>query len=191
MVSIVEKVKRISYYDLMQEIINLVTSEGVVIGQIEKLEAHVKGLLHEAFSIFIFNADGELLLQRRAFEKYHSGGLWTNTCCSHPRSGEDLDLAIHRRMVEEMGFDIPEIKRVYSFVYNVPLDKGLIEHEYDHVLVGQYAGEIIQPNPEEVCDYKWIGLKDLKKDAEENPENYTEWIKIILKDEKFLSALSW
>lgn len=175
----------------MQEIINLVDTEGQIVGNIEKLEAHKKGLLHEAFSVFIFNDNKELLLQRRAIEKYHSGGLWTNTCCSHPRSGEDLSTAVHRRMIEEMGFDIPEIKRVYAFIYNVPLDHGLIEHEYDHVLVGQYSGEKINPNPDEVCDHKWVSLEELKKDAEANPQGYTEWIKIILKDEKFLKALDW
>jgi isopentenyl-diphosphate delta-isomerase len=173
----------------MQEIINLVNTNGEVIGAIEKLEAHEKGLLHEAFSIFIFNTDKELLLQRRAVEKYHSGGLWTNTCCSHPRAGEDLQKAVHRRMIEEMGFDVEYLKKVYSFIYNVSLDKGLIEHEYDHVLVGEYSEEIIQPNPEEVCEYKWVSVDWLKRDADENPTNYTEWIKIILKDEKFLTAL--
>ena len=173
----------------MQEMIHLVDTEGKVTGAIEKLEAHQKGLLHEAFSIFVFNDKKELLLQRRAIEKYHSGGLWTNTCCSHPRSGEDLYTAVHRRMIEEMGFDIPEIKRVYAFIYNVPLDKGLTEHEYDHVFVGQYSGEIISPNSEEVCDYKWISIDELKNDAELHLENYTEWIKIILKDENFMKHL--
>ncbi len=173
----------------MQEMINLVDIQGKVTGTIEKLEAHQKGLLHEAFSIFIFNSKKELLLQRRAIEKYHSGGLWTNTCCSHPRSGEDLYTAVHRRMIEEMGFDIPDIKRVYAFIYNVPLDKGLTEHEYDHVLVGKYTHEIINPNPEEVCHYKWISMDELKKDAEINPEKYTEWIRIILEDENFLKHL--
>jgi isopentenyl-diphosphate delta-isomerase len=174
----------------MQEIINLVNTEGEVVGNIEKLEAHEKGLLHEAFSIFIFNKNKELLLQCRALTKYHSGGLWTNTCCSHPRAGENLNIAVHRRMVEEIGFDIPEIKKVYSFIYNVPLDKGLIEHEYDHVLVGEYTDEVIKPNPEEVCDYKWVSMEWLKKDVEINPQNYTEWIKIIVKDKNFLKALS-
>ncbi len=174
----------------MQEIINLVNTEGEIIGSIEKLEAHEKGLLHEAFSIFIFNKNKELLLQRRALTKYHSGGLWTNTCCSHPRKGEDLDMAIHRRMIEEMGFDISSLRKVYSFIYNVALDKGLIEHEYDHVLVGDYINEIIKPNPEEVCDYKWVSIEWLKKNSETNPQNYTEWIKIIIKDENFLKALS-
>jgi isopentenyl-diphosphate delta-isomerase len=173
----------------MQEIINLVNPEGEVIGSIEKLEAHEKGLLHEAFSIFIFNKNKEILLQKRASTKYHSGNLWTNTCCSHPRAGEDLNIAVHRRMVEEMGFDIEDIKKVYNFIYNVSLDKGLIEHEYDHVMVGEYNDEIINPNPEEVCDYKWVSMDSLKKDVEINPQNYTEWIKIIVKDEIFLSYL--
>jgi len=173
----------------MQEIINLVNPEGEVIGSIEKLEAHEKGLLHEAFSIFIFNKNKELLIQKRALTKYHSGGLWTNTCCSHPRAGEDLNIATQRRMVEEMGFDIEDIKKVYDFIYSVTLDKSLVEHEYDHVLVGKYTDEIINPNPEEVCDYKWVSMESLKKDVEINPQNYTEWIKIIVKDEVFLSYL--
>jgi isopentenyl-diphosphate delta-isomerase len=175
----------------MQEMINLVNPEGQVIGSIEKLQAHEKGLLHEAFSIFIFNTNKELLLQRRALDKYHSGGLWTNTCCSHPNHGEDLCTAVHRRMVEEMGFDITDIRRVYAFIYNARLDKGLVEHEYDHVLMGQYSGEVIQPNPAEVCEYRWVSFHDLKRDVEEYPEKYTEWIKIILKDKQFLSALNW
>jgi isopentenyl-diphosphate delta-isomerase len=173
----------------MQEIINLVNTEGHVVGNIEKLEAHEKGLLHEAFSVFIFNKDKELLLQKRALNKYHSGGLWTNTCCSHPRAGEDLQTAVHRRMIEEMGFDILEIKKVYSFIYKVPLDKGLIEHEYDHVLVGEYDNETIKPNPEEVCDYKWLSIESLKNDVGINPSKYTEWIKIIIKDKQLTQHL--
>lgn len=174
----------------MQEIINLVNTDGMRVGKIEKLEAHQKGLLHEAFSIFIFNKNKELLLQRRALDKYHSGGLWTNTCCSHPRFDEDLNFAVHRRMIEEMGFDISNIKKVYSFIYNVSLDRELREHEYDHVLVGEYVDEIIDPNPDEVCDYKWVNIGWLTQDVEENPQNYTEWLKIILKDDVFLSILN-
>jgi isopentenyl-diphosphate Delta-isomerase len=167
----------------MQNTINLVNTEGEVIGEIEKLEAHEKGLLHEAFSIFIFNSSGDLLLQKRAMDKYHSGGLWTNTCCSHPAFGEDLNSAIHRRMVEEMGFDIQDMREVYAFIYNVKLGNGLTEHEYDHVFVGKYNNEIINPNPDEVCDYKWVCMDWLKKDLVSNPENYTEWLKIIFKDD--------
>lgn len=174
----------------MQEIINLVNIEGEVVGSIEKLEAHQKGLLHEAFSIFIFNKNKELLLQRRALEKYHSGGLWTNTCCSHTRVNEDLNIAIHRRMVEEMGFDILNIKKIYSFIYKVALEKNLIEHEYDHVLVGEYTDEVINPNPDEVCDYKWVSIEWLMQDVILNPRDYTEWLKIILNDDVFLSILN-
>jgi isopentenyl-diphosphate delta-isomerase len=173
----------------MEEIINLVNTDGEIIRNIEKLEAHEKGLLHEAFSVFIFNKNKELLLQRRALEKYHSGGLWTNTCCSHPRAGESLNNAVHRRMVEEMGFDILNIKKVYSFIYKVSLDQGLIEHEYDHVLVGEYGDELINPNIEEVCDYKWVSMGWLIKDVKINPQSYTEWIKIIVKDENFINVL--
>ncbi len=173
----------------MQNTISLVNTEGRVIGEIEKLEAHEKGLLHKAFSIFIFNQEGDLLLQKRDVEKYHSGGLWTNTCCSHPRFNEDLNLAIHKRLIEEMGFDIKDLKEVYSFIYNVKLTNGLTEHEYDHVFVGKYNNEIINPNADEVCDYKWVSMDWLKQDIISNPEDYTEWLKIILKDDNFLSYL--
>lgn len=167
----------------MSDMINLVNTSGERFGPIEKLEAHEKGLLHEAFSIFIFNKKHELLLQRRALEKYHSGGLWTNTCCSHARVGEDIDDAIHRRLVEEMSFDT-DMHQIGNFIYKVDLDHGLIEHEYDYLFIGNIDDNIeIKPNPEEVCEYKWMSLEDLKKDVIENPNKYTEWIKIILRDE--------
>ena len=174
----------------MQEIINLVNIDGQVIGGVEKLEAHEKGLLHEAFSIFVFNKNKELLLQKRALSKYHSGGLWTNTCCSHPRFGEDLNTAVHRRMIEEMGFDISDIRKTYDFIYKVSLDKGLTEHEYDHVFLAIYTDEIIKPNPEEVCDYKWVSEDWLKKDLKINPQIYTEWLKIIIKDKTLFHSIS-
>ncbi|MEN9614067.1 MAG: hypothetical protein RLZZ347_374 [Candidatus Parcubacteria bacterium] len=169
--------------------INLVDSTGKRIGRIEKLEAHKVGKLHEAFSIFVVNSKGETLLQRRALHKYHSGGLWTNTCCSHPRVGEKIEEAVHRRLQEEMGFDC-ELKELYAFEYRAEgLANGLIEHEYDHVFVGRSEAKDLKINPEEAHEYKWISFVDLKKDARAHPEKYTAWLLIILEEgrvEKFV-----
>lgn len=164
--------------------INLVNEIGVRIGSIEKLEAHIKGKLHEAFSIFIFNKKQELLLQKRALTKYHSGGLWTNTCCSHPKAGEKLEIAVHRRIKEEMGFD-SSMKEMYTFTYKVKIETGnLIENEFDHVFIGYVDAITIKPNSEEVDAYKWIQIEDLKKEVDLKPEQYTEWLKIILNSGK-------
>lgn len=163
--------------------INLVNIQGERIGSIEKMEAHIKGLLHEAFSIFIFNSKNELLLQQRAKEKYHSGGLWSNTVCSHPNFGENLDKAVKRRLKEEMGFSVP-LKQIFSFIYRSDYENGLSEHEFDYVFIGYFDGKPII-NPEEVMDYKWITITDLKKEVKKNPENYTTWIRKILKNNKF------
>jgi len=148
------------------------------LGLMEKMEAHEKGLLHRAFSVFTFNDKGELLLQRRAFSKYHSGGLWSNTCCSHPRSGETAIDAAHRRLQEEMGFDC-ELTKVFDFIYKKELDQGLTEHELDHVFIGTYNGET-KINPDEVHEVKSIPLDELSTDIVEHPEHYTEWFKICL-----------
>ena len=150
------------------------------IGEMEKLKAHVEAKLHRAFSVFIFNSKGELLLQQRALDKYHSPGLWTNTCCSHQRAGETNIEAGKRRLFEEMGFAC-ELKEVFWFIYRADFDNGLTEHELDHVMIGQYdlSPEI---NPEEVAAYKWMTLEDVKSDMERNPEKYTAWFKIIFKE---------
>ena len=150
------------------------------IGEMEKLKAHVEAKLHRAFSVFIFNSKGELLLQQRALNKYHSPGLWTNTCCSHQRAGETNIEAGKRRLFEEMGFAC-ELKEVFWFIYRADFDNGLTEHELDHVMIGQYdlSPEI---NPEEVAAYKWMTLEDVKSDMERNPEKYTAWFKIIFKE---------
>jgi len=163
----------------MEEKIILVDKNNRKIGTEEKMKVHELGLLHRAFSIFVFNEKGELLLQKRAKEKYHSGGLWTNTCCSHQRPNEELSEAIHRRLVEEMGFDC-ELKKVFDFSYRTEFGNGLIENEYDCVFVGK-SNKIPIPNKEEVEDYKWILLKELKEDIEENPEEYTYWMRVALK----------
>ena len=161
----------------MQKII-LVDRGNNEIGSEEKIKAHKEGLLHRAFSIFVFNSKRELLLQQRSKNKYHSGGLWSNTVCSHPRVGESYEQAIHRRMIEEVGFDC-ELRKVTDFIYRAELENGLIENEHDTIFIGEYNG-IIKPNPEEVMDYKWISLSDLKKDIENNPNNYSPWLKIAL-----------
>jgi isopentenyl-diphosphate delta-isomerase len=162
--------------------INLVDSTGKRIGTIEKLEAHKVGKLHEAFSIFVINRKGETLLQRRALHKYHSGGLWTNTCCSHPRVGEKIQEAVHRRLQEEMGFDC-ELTELYAFEYRAEgLANGLIEHEYDHVFLGRSEAKDIKINPDEVHEYKWISFPDLKRDVHAHPEKYTAWLLIILEE---------
>jgi isopentenyl-diphosphate Delta-isomerase len=163
----------------MQEVV-LVNPSDDPIGTMEKLEAHRKGLLHRAFSVFIFNENDELLLQQRAVEKYHSGGLWTNTCCSHPTPYESLETAGSKRLQEEMGFTAP-LENRFAFEYRVELDNGYTEHEFDHVLTGRYNGPV-EPDPSEVMDYKWISLADLNEDIARNPERYTSWFKIIMDD---------
>jgi isopentenyl-diphosphate delta-isomerase len=159
----------------MPEYILTVDEKDNVIGKEEKIKAHREGKLHRAFSIFVFNSKSELLLQRRAKSKYHSAGLWTNTCCSHQRDGEDLEKAIHRRLKEEMGFDC-KLKEIFTFTYKVKFDNGLFENEYDHVFVGRFDGEPT-PDPEEVDEWKWINLEELKKDIQKTPSNYTYWLK--------------
>lgn len=146
------------------------------IGLMEKMEAHEKGLLHRAFSVFIFNDKNEFLLHQRADSKYHSGGLWTNTCCSHPKSGENIIDAGKRRLIEEMGFSA-ELKSVHSFIYKAKLDNNLTEHEYDHILIGHFNNKP-EPNPLEVKNWKWMKYNEISTDLKNNPNNYTFWFKI-------------
>lgn len=146
------------------------------IGLMNKQEAHIGGHLHRAFSVFVFNSAGELLLQQRSFCKYHSPGLWTNTCCSHQRSGELTIDAAHRRLKEEMGFDI-SLNEVFSFIYKSEMNNGLIEHEYDYVLFGRYSGKPII-NLKEVNDYQFIDLDTLSTLMSAHPARYSEWLKI-------------
>lgn len=162
----------------MQERVILVDRLDREIGTEEKLKAHREGKLHRAFSVFIFNGKRELLLQKRSGTKYHSAGLWTNTCCSHPRPGESHHCAARRRLNEEMGFDC-ELTELFSFIYQADLDNNLVEHELDHVFVGRYDGQLM-PNPNEVDDWKWMDIEKLKQDVEENPEHYTYWFKLVL-----------
>ena len=146
------------------------------VGVMPKLEAHQKGLLHRAFSVFIFNSKYELLLQKRASSKYHSGGLWTNTCCSHPREGEEILDAAKRRLIEEMGIDT-SLRKVHDFIYKAELDNNLTEHEFDHVFYGIYNEDPII-NKDEADDFKWIDMDSLNEDIKTNGVNYTIWFKI-------------
>jgi len=148
------------------------------IGLMPKLEAHQKGILHRAFSIFVFNDNNEMMLQQRALNKYHSPGLWTNTCCSHQRDGETSLEAGKRRLEEEMGFITP-LKETDSFIYKAPFDNGLTEHELDHILVGNYNG-VPEINQAEVASWKWMTLEQIQKDMQINPDDYTAWFKIII-----------
>ena len=155
----------------------LVDTEDNSLGTMEKMEAHEKGLLHRAFSVFVFNDAGELLLQRRALSKYHSGGLWTNTCCSHPRIDETPIIAGKRRLIEEMGFTA-ELEDTFSFIYEAKLDNDLTEHELDHVLIGHYNDAPV-PNKLEVDSWRYSPMSEIELDMEKHPENYTIWFKII------------
>ncbi|MFZ6012441.1 MAG: isopentenyl-diphosphate Delta-isomerase [Bacteroidota bacterium] len=154
----------------------------------EKMEAHKKGVLHRAFSVLLFDGGGRILLQKRASKKYHSSGLWTNTCCSHPAPGEKMEDAVRRRLLEEMGIDLqPEF--AYKFIYRANLDQGLIEHEFDHVFIGTFDGEP-DINHEEVEDWKFVALDWLKKDIGENPGRYTYWFKLIIEHPALPSMVS-
>ncbi|CAM1347292.1 isopentenyl-diphosphate Delta-isomerase [Tenacibaculum insulae] len=164
----------------MKEQVILVDKNDNPIGLMEKIEAHEKALLHRAFSVFVFNDKKELMLQQRAADKYHSPLLWTNTCCSHQRSGETNLAAGKRRLQEEMGF-VCDLKEVFSFIYKAPFDNGLTEHELDHVMVGDF-NEQPNINKEEVESYKWMTLEAVKNDIEKQPEIYTAWFKIIFKE---------
>jgi isopentenyl-diphosphate delta-isomerase len=151
----------------------LVNEQDMVTGAMEKMEAHKKGLLHRAFSVFIFNSKGELLLQQRALNKYHSAGLWTNSCCSHPVPGEDVHDAAVRRLQEEMGF-YTSLEKIFDFVYRAGFDNGLTEYEFDHVFTGEYEGPI-DFNKQEVMDYCYKNLDDVKYSLKECPAKFTQW----------------
>jgi len=171
---------------MTEEQVILVNENDEQIGLMPKQEAHEKGVLHRAFSVFIFNDANELMLQQRAFDKYHSPGLWTNTCCSHQRDGESNIEAGKRRLQEEMGF-VTDLSETTSFIYKAPFDNGLTEYEYDHILIGKY-NKTPDFNVEEVASWKWMTLEDVKKDINFNPKNYTAWFKIIF--DKFYKHIS-
>lgn len=165
---------------MQEEYVVLVNELDQVEGTMEKIEAHRRALLHRAFSVFVFNSAEELLLQQRAWSKYHSGGLWTNTCCSHPRPNEPYAVAAHRRMDEEMGMHCALLP-AFHFIYRAELDHGLTEHELDHVFVS-ISDVLPQPNPNEVAHFRYIDLPQLDNELRMHPERFTEWFKIIHRD---------
>ena len=162
---------------MIEEVI-LVDREDREIGLMEKMRAHREAKLHRAFSVFLLNDKGEVLLQQRALNKYHCGGMWTNACCSHPRAGETLQAAVNRRLQEEIGI-VCDTHWVYSFIYKADVGEGLFEHEFDHVFFGRFSG-IPKPDENEVSDWAYITLEQLQKDMADNPDRYTPWFKIIL-----------
>lgn len=169
----------------MEEVI-LVDENDNAIGTMEKLEAHRRGVLHRAFSILVFNSKGQVLLQKRSIKKYHSGGLWTNTCCSHPQPGEDMDSAMRRKLKQEMGFEASPVFS-HKFIYKVNLENDLTEHEYDHVYVARYDGDP-EINQDEVEDWRFEDLPALRQSIEKNPEKFTYWFKLILSHNEFFPA---
>lgn len=160
-----------------EENVILVNERDEPIGTMPKLEAHQKAVLHRAFSIFILNQKGEIMLQQRAAHKYHSPLLWTNTCCSHQREGESNIAAGNRRLFEEMGI-ATELSELFSFIYKAPFDNGLTEHELDHVMIGRYDSAP-NLNLDEAADWKWMAIADVQRDLTEHPEKYTVWFRII------------
>lgn len=160
----------------MEQQVILVNEQDEAVGVAGKMEAHQKGLLHRAFSVFVFNEKGEMLLQQRVKHKYHSGGLWTNTCCSHPVPGEDTLSAAVRRLHEEMGFETP-LKKIFDFVYKTGFDNGLTEHEFDHVFAGQYDGTVTI-NKDEVMNYRYSRVQEIKASLQQEPEKYTQWFRL-------------
>lgn len=166
----------------MEEFVVLVNPEDEVLGLMEKQQAHVNGLLHRAFSIFLFNSKGEMLLQKRAAEKYHSPNQWTNAVCSHPRNGETYLDGAKRRLKEELGITA-DLSEKFNFIYKADVGEGLWEHELDHVFVGTYEGDF-NLNKDEVDDVRYVSMEELDQELTENPEHFTEWFKIILEEYK-------
>jgi len=159
-----------------EEKVILVNEHDDMVGTMDKIDAHKQGLLHRAFSIFIFNSKGEMLLQQRAIDKYHSGGLWTNACCSHPMPGEKTQDAAERRLNEELGFET-RIEKIFDFIYKTGFDNGLTEYEFDHVFAGEYEGQI-NMNPKEVNDVCYKGLAAIRDMLQTHPQKFTAWFHI-------------
>jgi len=163
----------------VSDILILVNDQDQQIGSEEKQAAHTKGLLHRAFSLFLLDENGDMLLQQRAHDKYHSGGIWSNACCSHPRDGEAIETAVARRLLDEMGISCDAEKKL-EVVYKLDVGGGLIEHEYNHTFVGQVSRSTqITPHPEEVAAVKWISLADLESDLEAHPDKYSSWFRLL------------
>lgn len=165
--------------DITQEHVILVDENDRQIGTCEKLEAHQKGLLHRAFSVFLFNSKGELLIHQRADQKYHTGGLWSNTCCSHPAPDEPIEEGIRRKLIQEMGINTP-VKKMFEFSYSAKFDNGLTENELDYVYFGEY-NEAPNPNPEEVQAWKYSSFEEIKKEVRNDESRFTPWFKMLLK----------
>ena len=163
----------------------LVNEQDVEIGRAAKSLAHQDGLLHRAFSVFVFDKSGRLMLQKRAADKYHSGGLWTNTCCSHQAPGETTTEAAHRRLHEEMGFDCA-LSPLFEFYYKVRFENGIFEHEYDHVLFGFYDQNPVI-NTQEVAQWSWASVPEIRADLQTNPQKYTYWFALVF--EKVVLAM--
>ena len=166
----------------MSEQVILVDEQDRELGAGEKLQAHRDGALHRAFSIFVFDPAGRLLLQKRAAGKYHSGGLWSNTCCGHPRPGEATLAAARRRLREEMNFDC-ELREAFDFVYRAELGGALVEHEFDHVFVGELAGDPPAPEPSEAEDWRWVSMNELREGLREQPARYSYWLKAAVESD--------
>ena len=160
----------------MQQVI-LVNENDEPVGVMDKMEAHEKGLLHRAFSVFIFDTKGRMLLQQRAGEKYHGAYLWTNACCSHPYPGEKVEAAAQRRLKEELGFDT-DVQEIFSFTYHAAVENGLTEHEYDHVFVGIYEGPV-EANKNEVAAFRYQEMSEIKSGIQNQPQLFTVWFKIV------------
>ncbi|WP_109406179.1 isopentenyl-diphosphate Delta-isomerase [Proteus hauseri] len=174
----------------VEDAVVLVDKNDNELGTMPKLEAHIIGALHRAFSLFIFNSKKQLLIQQRAITKYHSGSLWANTCCSHPRPNELLSQAIHRRLDEELGMQCDEIRTIGTVLYNEKVTDNLIEHEFDHLYLG-FSDQTPQCNPNEVMNYRWISLDSLYQDIEKNPSDYSVWFCYILKHMGFHQFTRW
>lgn len=157
----------------LEEMVVLVDAEDREVGEMGKLAAHREGRLHRAFSVFLFNSRGELLLQKRAASKYHSPGLWSNTCCGHPRVGEGIAEAAERRLMEEMDLKC-SLRPIFRFIYRADLADGMIEHELDHVLVGSTDADPV-PNAEEVSGWRWSERGELEQELRDRPERSTAW----------------
>lgn len=172
----------------MSEVI-LVNHNDEPVGALEKMEAHRKGILHRAFSVFILDHQGKMLLQQRALNKYHSGGLWTNACCSHPKPGEETSAAALKRLQEEMGFKT-EIEPLFTFTYKAEFENGLIEHEFDHVFYGKYDG-VITPNADEVMNYRYETMENIQRQLQQEPTKFTAWFRIAFdKIQQWLASTS-